>query len=146
MKKILLILMMAVASVLTVSAKDIYSRDAATLPAAARNTIQKHFKSDVALIKIDKSWGSVKDYEVTLDNGAKIEFDGRGNLKEVEVGRGQSVPSALLPNGIVNFVKKNHKGQRIVGFERVRGGYEVTLSNDIEMKFDNQSRFREYDD
>ncbi|MDE7160186.1 MAG: PepSY-like domain-containing protein [Muribaculaceae bacterium] len=42
-------------------------------------------------------------------------------------------------------MKANHKGASIVGIEKERYGYEVELSNGIEMRFDKQGRFVRYD-
>jgi hypothetical protein len=42
-------------------------------------------------------------------------------------------------------VKKTHSGTRIVGIERERNGFEVTLNNGIDMKFDKNGNFLKYD-
>ena len=116
------------------------------LPAAARATVQKHFKSGISLVKIDKSWGRVSDYEVILDNGTEVTFDRGGNWTDLEAGRASAVPASLLPKGIADYVKANHRGAAVVGVEKHRSGYDVELSNDIELRFDLQGRFVRYDD
>lgn len=58
----------------------------------------------------------------------------------------KSVPDAYVPAGVRAYVSKNHSGQRIVSIDRERSGYDVELSNGIEMKFDKVGNFLRYDD
>ncbi|MBD5222607.1 MAG: hypothetical protein HDS71_00915 [Bacteroidales bacterium] len=145
MKKILLIFAVLI-GVFTASARDKYSHDVATLPVAARTILKNNFKADVAHIKIEKSLGSIKEYEVVLNDGSEITFDSKGNWKDVEVRGNASVPSGLVPDAITAFVKKNHKNCTITGLEKNRTNYEVELSNGVEMKFSTDGKFLRYDD
>ena len=146
MKKVLLTLLLAAVVSITASARDSYSRDAASLPTAARTILKNNFKSEVSLIKIDKDFGRVSEYEVILTDGTEITFDRAGNWKEVEVRQNSQVPSKFIPAAISSEVKRLQKGLKVVGIEKKRSGYEVTLSNGIEMKFNSQGRFTGYDD
>ena len=130
----------------TASASDHYSRDASVLPTVSRELISKNFKAGVSLIKVDKTLGRVDDYEVTLTDGTEISFDRQGNLKEVDTSKNKVVPSKLVPDGITRYVSSSHKGQHIVSLERTRSGWEIELSNGIDMKFDRQGNFLKYDD
>ncbi|MCM1152184.1 MAG: PepSY-like domain-containing protein [Muribaculum sp.] len=145
MKKILLLFALVIAS-LSACAGDKYSHDASVLPTAAKTVLQKNFKARVNLVKIDKELGRVSEYEVILTDGSEITFDRNGNWKEVEVGRNKSVPSGFVLQPIQNYVKTNQKGARIVGIDKNRNGYEVELSNGVDIKFDNSGNFVRYDD
>lgn len=127
-------------------ASDRYSHDASVLPAAARTTIANNCKSKVSVVKIDKDFGHISEYEVVLMDGTEISFDSKGNWESVEVNVGKSVPAAFIPTGVATFVKNAQNGQRIVGIEKERGGYEVTLANGVEMKFNRQGDFVSYED
>ncbi len=146
MKRIALFAFVAILGFAVASARDSYSRDVSVLPQAARTTIDTHFKSKVSVIKIDKTLGRIDDYEVVLTDGTEIKFDRGGNWKEIETSRTSSVPSAIVPAGVANFVKKNHNGQRIIGIERDRSGYDVELSNGLDLKFNKAGEFQRYDD
>ncbi len=146
MKKLFLCLLLLGGAYAVVSAKDTYAHDASVLPEAARNVIGKNFKSKVSVVKIDKDFGRVSEYDVTLSDGTEITFDRQGNWKDVETNVNSSVPSAFYPSAIASYVKKNHSGTRVVGVEKERRGYDVTLSNGIELKFDSQGNFLRYDD
>ncbi len=145
MKKILLALAMIVGIGVSASARDNYSHDVNVLPAAARTVLKSNFKSDVSVIKIDKDFGRVSKYEVVLTDGSEVTFDRNGNWKDIESPMAGAVPAKMVPKGISDFVRSNQKNTRIVGIERDRGGYEVELSNGVDMKFDKNGRFLKYD-
>lgn len=147
MMKRLFIALIALISVSVASmAKDTYSRDASALPKAAQETLSRNFKSKVSIIKIDKDLGRISEYEVILTDGTEITFDRNGNWDNVEVGVKGKIPSAFIPSAIAGYVKKNMPGTKIIGIDRERSGYDVELSNGVEMKFDKDGRFLRYDD
>lgn len=145
MKKLFLSLVMILAIVATGFARDEYAHDAKVLPKAAQTFIANHFKAKVGVVKIDKDFGSISEYEVTLSDGSEITFDKNGNWKDVETNVSAAVPSKIIPSPISSFISKNHPGQRIVGIDKERNGYEVTLSNGIDIKFDTKGAFKKYD-
>lgn len=144
MKKILLILTLML-GVFSMSARDKYTHDVKVLPAAAQAVLKNNFKADVSHIKIDKEWGRISEYDVVLTDGTEITFDKSGNWKDVEVRGNGSVPSSFVPAGVSDYVKKNHKGTTVTGIEKKSSGYEVELSNGVEMKFNSDGRFLRYD-
>lgn len=146
MKKFLTVLLLAISLCTVACARDRHTRDVNELPVAARSILKNNFKAQVSLIKIDTDWGRVSEYEVVLTDGTEVTFDRAGNWKEIDTGFSSSVPDKLIPKTIRDYVKANQKGTKVVGIEHGRKGYEVTLSNGIEMKFDSQGRFLRYDD
>lgn len=145
MKKILFVLL-AVVAAMSVSAKDNISHDPAILPEAARTVIKNNYKADISFIKIDKDWGRISEYEVILTDGSEVKFDSKGNWEEVESRRNGSVPDFFVLKPIRDFVAKNHPGQKVVGIDKERKGYDVTLTNGIDIEFDAQGNFKRYDD
>lgn len=127
-------------------AKDIYAHDASVLPKAAQSIIAKNFKAKVSVVKMDKDFGRVTEYEAILADGTEISFDRDGNWDNIEVNKSKSVPAALVPKGIRNFVAKQQPGQRIVGIDKERSGYDVELTNGIDLKFNKAGQFIRYDD
>lgn len=144
--KRLLFMLMAVACIAGIGrAKDTYSHDASVLPEAARTVIASNFKAKVSVVKIEREAGRVSEYEVVLTDGTEISFDSSGIWDNVEVNNSKSVPASIVPKAIRNFVAKHHRGQRIVGIDKEREGYEVELSNGVEIKFDKAGNFNGYD-
>lgn len=147
MIKRILIALVAVLGISSAAvARDTYARDASVLPKAAQVALSKNFKAGVNLVKIDKTLGRVSEYEVVLTDGTEITFDRNGNWESVEIGSRGNIPAAFVPAPISQYVKKTQKGAKIVGIDRESSGYEVELSNGIEMKFDKNGRFLRYDD
>lgn len=144
MKKFILFFTLII-SVISVSARSNYSHNVADLPMAAQTTLKNNFKASLSHIKIEKDFGKVSEYDVILTDGSEITFDRNGNWKEIEVKNTSSIPSALIPVAIDTYVKNNQKKVKITGIEKSRSGYEVELSNGVEMKFDLNGKFLRYD-
>lgn len=144
-KKILMALVAVFGISVAAMASDTFAHDASVLPMAAQTTLKNNFKAKVSVVKIDKELGRIKEYDVVLTDGTEIEFDHDGNWKDVEVSASKSVPAAFVPSGVAVAVKKLQPKQRIIGIEKKKSGYDVDLSNGVEMKFDKQGNFIKYD-
>lgn len=105
------------------------------LPTTAQQTIKTYFADKkVAMAKVE---GLIdKEYDVIFTTGEKIEFDRKGNWKDIDCKR-SAVPTNIIPQQIRNYVKTNYDGNRIVKIEKDRrkGEYEIELSNDVEITF-----------
>lgn len=147
MKKLLLAMaIMLVGCLAAVAGGKVY-HDGSMLPEAAKAMISKNFKSTVSLVKVETDFGRVSEYEVVLTDGTEVSFDRSGNWKEVDTSVNSQVPSSLMPKSVIDYVKQNHKGTRIVGIEnKGNRGFEITLSNDIDLLFDARGTFLRYDD
>lgn len=115
------------------------------LPAAALEFIKTHFaKSTISFAKIDDEL-IYKEYEVLLSDGTKIEFNGEGEWKDIDCKYGE-VPAAIIPKQISDYVAKNYPDARFVQIDRDRRGYDVSLSNRLELKFDKEFNLVDIDD
>lgn len=105
------------------------------LPAAAQQFITKYFpNAKVAFSKMEsKLFGST--YDVVFINGDQLEFDKQGEWTEINC-KHQSVPEAVVPAQIKQFVSSNYPDAKFLSIERDRDSYEVKLSNFWEIKFD----------
>lgn len=144
--KCLIALAAAIGMTSCMQAKDTYSHDISVLPQNAQQTLKKNFKSPVSVIKIDKDFGFVSDYEAILEDGTEVSFTRDGVWDNVEVRHGGAVPAAFIPAPIATFLKQRHPGQNVVGIDKERHGYDVELTNGIEIKFNKQGQFIGYDD
>lgn len=114
------------------------------LPAAAQQFVNKHFAGKkVALVKMDNEI-VYRDYELYFDNGGKIEFDKKGNWTDIECVNG-SVPGAVVPVAIANYVKQNYPGVSIIKIDRDRNGYDIKLSNRMEIEFNKRMQVVDID-
>ena len=103
------------------------------LPAAAKTFVQTNFPGQ-KIIYAEKDWNS---YECRLDDGTKIEFNKKGNWDKVDCHM-KAVPAAIVPEAIQTYVKVNFEGCIITKIDKERYGYEIELSNDIDLKFNYQ--------
>ena len=146
MKKIALALIALLMAVLPVAARDKVYRDSSVLPAAARATLTKAFpKAKVNRVKVDKGVFGKCDYEVVLSNGAEIEFNSKGEWKEVDCGH-QAVPDVFVMKQIRQYISSNYKGAKIVQIEKNDNSYDIELSNGVDLEFDRLGRFLRIDD
>lgn len=126
-------------------ASETVTHDASQLPAEARDVISRNFTSAISLIETEKSMGSVSEYEVTLTDGSEITFKGNGEWKSIDTPNNIAVPAGLVPTAIAKYVAEKHAGALIVGIEKNKKGYEIELSNNVEMNFDTAGNFVSYD-
>ena len=104
------------------------------LPAVALQTIKAHMAGrKVAIAKV-KSGLFSKEYTVIFTNGEKIEFDGHGRWTEIKCKR-TAVPATLIPPQITRYIRANYPECKILEIEKDDGETEVTLSNHIEVSF-----------
>ena len=86
------------------------------------------------MIKVDRHLLKKTDYDVKLVNGTKIEFNNAGKWTSVDC-KTRQVPDGLVMKSIRNYVAKNGNGAFIVKVEKKLKGYEIELSDGVEMKF-----------
>ncbi|MDR1895394.1 MAG: PepSY-like domain-containing protein [Prevotellaceae bacterium] len=105
------------------------------LPAGAKQFIETHFAaSKVALAKVETDFMD-KTYKVVFVDGSKVEFNRKGEWKDVDCKYSQ-VPSAIIPQKIREYVIANHPDAKIIEIDRDRRDYEIKLHNGLELKFD----------
>ena len=115
------------------------------LPVAAQTFIGNYFSGkQVSLVKKDKD-GLKTHYDVVLADGTKLEFDSKGEWRDIEV-RADEVPAALVPSEIKSYVSQKYPGQRIMQIDRSHNGYEIELSNKLDLKFNKQFKLTRIDD
>ncbi len=134
MRRILLALLAVMATFGTIRA-DKYTIDRSNLPQQAQDMLTEYFpKAKVGMIKVDKHLLKKTDYDVRLVNGTKIEFNNAGKWTSVDC-KNKPVPDKLVMKKIRNYVTKNCNGAFITKIENKLSGYELELSDGVELKF-----------
>ena len=111
------------------------------LPAPAQELLKKHFAEKVPLI-ITVDWD---DYKVIYQSGEKVEFDKKGNWKDLDC-KVSRVPVALIPEQIKANVKTTFPGAIIIKLDRDRRGYDVKLNNGMELEYNKKFQVVDIDD
>lgn len=116
------------------------------LPKAAKNFLATNFRGVAAGSVIeDREIYGVDEYKVILSNGMKVDFDRKGNWKEVD-GEHQKIPYGFVPASIKNYISKNFPNTHLVKIERERWSYKAELSNGVDLEFDKNGNFKRIDD
>ena len=116
--------------------------EANALPETAQNFVTTHFP-DATYRRIEKQNiadddGSV--YDVHLSNGFEIDFDINGNWTDIDGGQ-TAIPTAIIPEAIVNYVTTTYPSLFITTIEIEPTGYDVELSNELDLVFNPQGEF-----
>ena len=144
MKKSIFFLLALVTSIclpLTLQADDDQVITFDRLPASAQTMLNQNFADKMPLV-ITSDWD---DYKVMYTNGDKVEFDKKGNWKDIECKTSQ-VPANLIPAEIAANVNATFPGTTITEIDRDRRGYSVKLSNGLELEYNTHFQIIELDD
>ncbi len=146
MKKIKFLLLMAMVMVMSLNAMADDDDRVITydqMPQTAQTFLKQNFGKKVPLV-VTADWD---DYTIRYESGEKVEFDKKGNWKEVEC-YASKVPEAIIPDQIKAYVKKNYAGKSVIKIERRRMGYEVKLNNGMDIEFNRNFKVidTDYDD
>ena len=114
--------------------------DPDNLPKASIELIQKHWPS----CAIDFAYINGKEYEALLTDGTIIQFDSKGIWKEMKCTDG--LPVTLVPGYITRYIVGRFPKQLIIDCDKLKGGYEVTLTNGLEIQFDFRGNVTHVDD
>lgn len=114
------------------------------LPEKAQKFLTTYW-TDVKVLKaeMDKD-GLEVAYDVYLENKTKIEFDQKGEWKEIKSPMTE-IPKGVIMQNILDYVANNYSGSRIEKIKREHHHYEVELTNDIELKFNKKGEFKRVD-
>ena len=112
------------------------------LPAAARTFVDTNFPGK-KILYAEKDWNS---YECRLDDGTKIDFTSKGEWKQVDCHGMSAAPAVLVPEAIKQYVETNFSNCMITKIDKERHGYDIELSNDLELRFNHQGALIGMDD
>ena len=145
MKKILLSVLAVAALAVTPTMAEDVAISAQKLPGEAHKFLKDYFANNKIVTAVHDKDASDNDYTVILDNGTKIEFDSSGKWESVKIRNGK-MPAGLVPVKIQGSISEYYTSFGIEKIERKRYGYEVELTNDLDLKFSTDGRFIGVDD
>lgn len=145
MKKIIFVLASVMMSVGIASADNDRIVAFDQLPAKAQEFVKQYFPSEkVSYVKEESDFMELS-YEVVFAQGTKVEFSGQGEWKEVDC-RYSTLDEKLVPQQIRDYVAKNFPDSKFVKIEKGYRGYEVKLTNRLELTFDSNYNLVDIDD
>ncbi|MXO06206.1 PepSY-like domain-containing protein [Flavobacterium sp. HBTb2-11-1] len=114
------------------------------LPANAQTFLKTHFGSKKPSYILEDKEILSTEYKVQFDNKIEIEFDKKGNWKEVDAKTGK-VPKSIIPKKIASYIKANFPKEDVTKIEIETSGYETKLTNGLELKFNMKGDFIKID-
>lgn len=134
MKKLFLMLCIAVTFGLTACADDGRPITFEQLPANAQLVITQNFvKENILVIILDTEIFST-EYEVKFNDGKELTFDSKGNLKKVDC-KYEPVPEALIPVEALNQIKASYPNAFVKEWKLDDGQWIAELNNGLELIF-----------
>lgn len=114
----------------------------AELPEASRTLIESNFSGITANRVVKKNTANADGtlYETWLSNNFEIDFDANGVWTDID-GNMQQVPNALIPVAILTYTQTNYSSFFIEGIDKESYGYQVEISNDVDLKFNADGTF-----
>lgn len=145
MKKMFLLLVVSIMAVMPMLADNDKMITREELPEKAQMFIDEHFANvDILYAKAERDMGVITSYDVVLEGDVKIEFNRSGEWESVDCNRGR-VPDSVLPKAVLDYVAKKFPKAYVVEIERNMMGYDVKLSNDLDLEFDMSGKFLRVD-
>lgn len=118
----------------------------AELPAKAQTFIKTYFdQKEVASVYEDTEYMVQKEYSVYLNDGTELEFFSNGDWEEVKTRTGQ-VPDKIIPSAITQHIQKQFPSTFVKEIKKKRYGYEVEISNGLDLEFNKNGKFLRIDD
>ncbi|RQP14334.1 MAG: hypothetical protein EAS48_01870 [Chryseobacterium sp.] len=109
------------------------AQTADALPQNARVFIKQHYPG-TTITKVESKLKPDKGkYKVKLSNGAELEFDARGRLKEIE--GSARVPERAVPASIRQYINSNFRGLYATELETKSTKHKVKLSDGTKLEF-----------
>lgn len=149
MKKLVLKLTMLLAVAFTVMScekEELIQAD--NLPTKSTAFLNQYFK-DARVLSVKKETEGIfgVEYDVVLDNGIDVKFDDKGDWREVEakIDTNPLSTTDFILAPIVSYVGAEFPSSAINGIEKEKTGYDVELTNGIDLKFDLDGKFQRLD-
>lgn len=145
MKRFSILALLLLSLTVVFACNDKVSTDIGVLPQQSRQFLSTHFAGiPVSHIQIDKDFLVVDSYDVILTDGTNVEFNRKGEWKEVKR-HNAAIPTAIIPAFIRKYVKQHYPTAKVLAISRDRRDYEVDLDNRLELKFDLKGNLIEID-
>ena len=114
------------------------------LPQTIQSFLSSHFQNTSVSVAIKDG----NDFEIRMDNGWEIEFDHKGQWENIDCKRDEVPASviALIPETAVSYLNSNFEKAFITEISKDRSGYDVELSNGLDLRFSSKGNLKKVDD
>ncbi len=115
------------------------------VPEAINAFVKQYFpNATIAGVEPDNDHGGM-EYDIYLSDGTEVDFDANNQWETIE-SRAKGVPAAFIPQAIATYVKSNYQNMAVAKIHKEHYGYEIELTNGLELNFDKSGQFMGMDD
>lgn len=114
------------------------------LPAEAQTFVKKHFSKLKVVNVFEDAKPNHTEYDVFFENGTEIEFLSNGDWEEVK-SRTNELPASVVPAAISQYIKNQFPNAFVREIKKKRYGFEVEISNGLDLEFDQNGNFLRFD-
>lgn len=144
MKKIMLILACVFTLVGNANADNYQPISTNQLPEKAQAFLSTYFpEAKISLARKEIDILEVS-YDVIFTDGCKVEFDRKGNWKEVDC-LAHPLPAGIVPDGITKIINAQYPDAKATKIERDHREIDVKLNNRVELTFNKQLQLIDID-
>ena len=144
MKRITLLALLISALSISAFASTKHPVAFAKVPKTVQKVLLKNFTEDqVQLVTSEKKVGRV-DYMFILADETKVVYDDKGVLRNAQ--NQQGIKNELLPNLMLEYVKKTLPHARITEYKFEGSKKEINLNDQMKLIFNKKDRFIRLDD
>lgn len=112
------------------------------VPESAQTFISTYFPAEQIRTVKENRKDNVRDkFEIEFESGLEIDFDAAGSWTDIDMPRGKTIPAGIVPGPIDSYVKTNYPAEGINGISIEKYGYDVELTNGLDLEFDPQGKF-----
>ncbi|NMH28041.1 PepSY-like domain-containing protein [Flavobacterium silvaticum] len=132
MKKLLHILFLSAGIMASAQKKNIQPSQ---LPAPALDFLEKYSQGSALHHSYKFTDDDHTRFKVVMADDTEFEFSEQGDWTEVD-GKNHAVASGFLPKNIIDYLKKNYPGKRLLKAEKDSKKIEIKLIDGSEVEFD----------
>ena len=146
MKKFGILFAVAVVLNMTACAEKKTAITVNQLPQPAQTLLTTYFSDLQVAMAVKETEMGETEYIVSYTDATQVKFNKKGEWKEVDRPMGKTVPDGIVPAQILTYVTTTFPNTTIQEIDKDRRGYDVKLSNRMEIEFNNQFLPIEMDD
>ena len=106
---------------------------ASKLPSEIRHYVSTHFPENKIIHSVVEKEFFQKSYDLILDEGFKLEFDGKNNVTDID--GHTKLPDSVIPEKIRAYVTANYPDTDIVDWELDDKKQQIKLNIGLELEF-----------
>ena len=122
MKRIIQTCVVALVCMIAFQVKAVADNDkpiaVSQLPAVSQQVIKSHFAGKKVAMAKQETGLLDKNYEAAFTSGEKVEFDKKGNWKEIRLQALRPCRQSFIPAKIASYLKSNYPGVKVLKLEK----------------------------